>query len=368
MLEVAFNNQKGNPNYPAVDWSKSNLFENSRTRLYGGFIDSLTTCDGVKKIVVSNPSVNDFLRKEFTNKSSNQKENIANQAVCVDQLMRIYGPNFYDDDFIKHLSDNHFLEKAIVFNPHNYYKAVFYMACLRINDTDQFNTLLLDGINYFVSSTAMIIDYGSFNSLNNIITKMITNETLKYYSFLLQENNLKQVIKLIKYKCTYYEYMSLYNELTILDDSQREEILYFALEDAVNDAISEMDRNALIDNTDVEENTEYYDADGGDIYIDENALAALVDERAEEAFLYSIDNNDEICEIRKLYNYTDDEILECFRGLFSSSDVVEEFLYADKGYDDYDRYKEYEIDVSGSNNNQRIDEMFQGLLDGVDKK
>lgn len=366
VLEKAFNAQKGNPDFSSIDLSKANLFNSSKARLIGSFLNVLSFINKEESsIEVADPSVNDFLKVEFANKSKDQIDNLAKRAICVDQLMRLYGDDFYDERLIRHIDCN-FLEHAIVVNPHNYYKAVLCIASQRTNNSERFKKSLLEAINYFVTSTQISFDFGKKYSLGDLVVELVSDESLDCYDFLLEKNAIKQLIQLIRLKCYFYMFIEIYQNSTRLNSEQKETILYFALEDAVNDAISEMDKRSLIEKDDLEEYTDCYsDGYNFDTSIDEDGLASLVLDRAKDQFVDMIESFEEFNEIRKVYNYSDEEILECFETLFDAKDIVDNFLYDDRDYD-YDRYKEYRENQITESDNYNVDDdierMFQNLL------
>jgi len=359
ILEIAFNNQKGNPNYSNVDLTKSNLFRESLKRLNGGFLN-LSMNNEKEMVQVSNPSVNDFLKSLFANKSKEMILNIAERSVSFDQYCRLLGKGFYNSTFVKQLHLNGFTYRAKIVSEYLYNKSILYIASLIVDNSDALINKMISAIKYFIKLDQTTVDLSRSNALNQIIVDLVTDKAFAFYPCLRTESVFENVLNLIRYRCIYDDALDIYNNCTDLEEEKRQQIIYIAIREAIIDAYTDVDIGSLFNELDMDDYRDCYVDEEGmteEVY-DFPAIAEAIREKMVDYLDEHLESFSLLNEVNHVKKITRKDIEEVLDEYCDFEDIVKSHL-DDRDYepDDYSYYKDFDDGESD------FKEMFEGLLD-----
>ena len=354
-LRKAFNKQKGGANYTQVDSSKAFLFENSVKRLNGGFI-FLSTNGNRTTIQVSNPSINDFLKTVFQNKSPELIEDMADRCVSFEQLYRLGGESYFEDRALEKRHKKGFTYSAVVFNQYFYYETILNIASLRIDNSERFFGLIVDAINYFTKSTYDSFDYAVSRPLDRILVRFVNDNTFDYYPNLLRSPLFDLIIGLVRYKCSYDVALEIYKNCPNLDEEKASDIFDIILDGAIMDAYDSIDTSSFIKDIPVSEYCDYEESDGHPIVDYSRMAEKLKEELVDYIYLnsYGFEGLREVEDISPISSIDIENVLNCYCDF---EDLVKDYF----NEDDYDSD---DFADSGSQNggDERITVMFESLL------
>jgi len=360
LLKKAFNKQEGSQNFPKVDFSKASLFENSIKRLNGGFI-SLSVDANKKTVQVSNPSINDFLKTIFENKSPSLVEDLMERSTSFDQLYRLKGENLFDPAFLTKKHQEGFTYSADVFNPHLYYQAVFSIASLKIDRTERFKKLFVDGLSFLSEPSSGSYTFFGRKSIEQTIVKLFKNDIFEYYPFLVERSVFNKVLNVIRLRCSGEGILIIYNNCSNLDLDERTEIFELAREEAICDAYYSLSEGDFL--CDIDEN-DYIKFDGDDEgserVVDYSAIAEEYREVLIDCIYESKSDFDCLKEVDEIEQVTRSDIEDVLDDICDYENIVENYYNEGRCY----RRGVYSDLDEDNGNSVAISKMFKALLDG----
>lgn len=355
-LRKAFNRQKGGANYPQVDSSKAFLFENAIKRLNGGFI-FLSTNGNRTTVQVSNPSINDFLKTVFSNKSPGLIKDMLDNSVCFEQLYRLGGGRYFDDALLEKKHKEGFTYSAVIFNKYFYFETILYIASLRIDNSQRFLGLIANALDYLTSFETDYVECIISYPLGYILFDFVNEETFDYYPFLLEDSFFDKIVNLIRNKCSYDVVLKIYNNCPNLDEDKSDLLVEIALDDAVMDAYDDVDVGNFIDNFSVSDYCDYDDIDGQPV-VNFTKMAEKLKEEIVDFIYGNIQSFERLREIDCIKPIDFFDIEKIIDDYCDFEDLVEEHFK-----DDDDDRDDYAYTSNEKESNAKIDRMFKGLLD-----